>query len=246
MDPTSGRPNAQVLCFAHRGASGYVSGNTLEAFLLALRQGATALESDVHLSADGVPVLVHDSTVGLRRLPVASLSADRLSTEYKVPSLETLYRTCGTNFDFSLDIKPTDPPVRDACAEAVVAVLRKVGGAAEGHLWVCHSDTAFLVAFRDRTAFRGKLVLSTRTKMIEGNYVKCTKEAASLGVHVVNMPHYEWSREAVMQAKANGVLVFAWDTHTKERLRSALAMGVDGVYCNFPDIMLETVKNFHT
>ena len=49
--------------FAHRGASGYAPENTLEAFLLAIEQGADGIELDVQLSKDGVPVVIHDETV---------------------------------------------------------------------------------------------------------------------------------------------------------------------------------------
>lgn len=48
---------------AHRGASGEFPENTLLAFEHALRQGADALEFDVRLAADGIPVVIHDSTL---------------------------------------------------------------------------------------------------------------------------------------------------------------------------------------
>ena len=44
----------------HRGAAGSHPENTLASFAAALEQGAQVLESDIHVSADGVPVLVHD------------------------------------------------------------------------------------------------------------------------------------------------------------------------------------------
>ena len=49
--------------FAHRGASGYAPENTLEAFALAIRQGADGIELDVQLSSDGIPVVIHDETI---------------------------------------------------------------------------------------------------------------------------------------------------------------------------------------
>ncbi len=48
---------------AHRGASGSAPENTLAAFELAVGQGADALELDVRLTADGVPVVLHDATL---------------------------------------------------------------------------------------------------------------------------------------------------------------------------------------
>lgn len=52
-----------MLIFAHRGASGYAPENTIAAFDLARRMGATGIETDVRLSRDGVLVLVHDKRV---------------------------------------------------------------------------------------------------------------------------------------------------------------------------------------
>lgn len=49
--------------FAHRGASACAPENTLEAFRLARAAGAPYAELDVHLSADGHPVVIHDSSV---------------------------------------------------------------------------------------------------------------------------------------------------------------------------------------
>ena len=91
--------------------------NTLEAFTLALKLGATGLETDVWLTADGVAVLDHDGKVkaGLRSRPIGSL--DRRSLPAHVPTLEDLYAECGTGFELSLDIK-------DPAAATPVAALR--------------------------------------------------------------------------------------------------------------------------
>ncbi len=48
------------LVIAHRGASAYLPEHTLAAYALALGQGADGIETDVVLSADGVPVCLHD------------------------------------------------------------------------------------------------------------------------------------------------------------------------------------------
>ena len=47
----------EPIAFAHRGARAHAPENTLEAFALGLRLGATGLESDVWLTADGIAVL---------------------------------------------------------------------------------------------------------------------------------------------------------------------------------------------
>lgn len=49
--------------FAHRGASGYAPENTLEAFVIAMEQGADGIELDVQLTKDGEVVVIHDETI---------------------------------------------------------------------------------------------------------------------------------------------------------------------------------------
>ena len=51
------------LIIGHRGAAAHAPENTIPSFRLAERAGADAIELDVHLSADGVPVVVHDPTL---------------------------------------------------------------------------------------------------------------------------------------------------------------------------------------
>ena len=79
------------IAFAHRGASAHARPNTLEAFRLGLRLGATGLESDVWLTADGIPVLDHDGRVrhGVRRWPIATAVSVRQSGQRARSALTT-------------------------------------------------------------------------------------------------------------------------------------------------------------
>lgn len=46
--------------YAHRGASAVAPENTMPAFIEALNQGADAIECDIQITKDGVPVVIHD------------------------------------------------------------------------------------------------------------------------------------------------------------------------------------------
>ena len=85
------------ITFAHRGARAHAPENTLEAFDLALRLGASGLESDVWLTADGVAVLDHDGVVkkGLRKRPISEF--ERAALPDHIPTLLDLLQTCGTD-----------------------------------------------------------------------------------------------------------------------------------------------------
>lgn len=62
--PPSPPPSSSFVIIAHRGDSSAAPENTLQAFDLALAQGFHHFETDTQLSADGVPVVLHDEALG--------------------------------------------------------------------------------------------------------------------------------------------------------------------------------------
>ncbi|MFM7409290.1 MAG: glycerophosphodiester phosphodiesterase, partial [Actinomycetota bacterium] len=103
-----------VVGFAHRGAKAYAPENTLEAFALALRLGASGLESDVWLTADGVPVLDHDGVVKgrLRSKPISAVA--RVDLPPHIPTLDEMLAATPP-VPLSLDVK--DPEAFSAIIE---------------------------------------------------------------------------------------------------------------------------------
>ena len=91
----AGRP----LIIGHRGASAEAPENTLAAFDLALAQKADGFEFDVRLSADGVPVIIHDDTVdrttnGTGRvadMTLAELKSLTIDGKHTIPTLDELF-----------------------------------------------------------------------------------------------------------------------------------------------------------
>lgn len=74
-----GQPeHVSTTVIAHRGASAYAPENTLAAFQVGIEQSATLIESDVQMSKDGVPVLIHDTTL-TRTTNVEEVFPDRAS-----------------------------------------------------------------------------------------------------------------------------------------------------------------------
>src|ERR1041384_6009934 len=60
----------------HRGARGLKPENTLASFESAIDGGATSIETDLHLTVDGVPILVHDSILDRRIYRATSPTAE--------------------------------------------------------------------------------------------------------------------------------------------------------------------------
>ncbi len=224
------------ITFAHRGARAHAPENTLEAFNLGLRLGATGLESDVWLSADGVPVLDHDGVVGtaLRRRAISSV--DRADLPAHIPTLEQLYNGCGIGFDLSLDVK--DP----AAADAVMAVAREAGGLALERLWLCHDDHDLLRLWK-RTAEEVKVVDSTRLKRMRGGPEREASELSRSGIDAVNLHHSEWSGGLTTLFHRFGVLCFGWDAQHTRILDGLLDIGIDGVYSDHVDRMLDAADD---
>ncbi|MEZ5169656.1 MAG: glycerophosphodiester phosphodiesterase [Acidimicrobiia bacterium] len=221
------------ITFAHRGGRAHEAENTLPAFSRALSTGAAGLESDVWRAADGVPVLAHDGAIrrGLRRTRVATTPSDRLA-ELGVPTLAELYETCGTDFELSLDLKHPE------AAEPTLETSRRFG--AEQRLWLCSPDDAHLVALRGRNP-DVHLVHSQRSSRIGAPMERHAADLAAAGVEAMNMHHTEWTGGLVALFHRFGVLAFAWDAQEIRQIRAVVRMGVDGVFSDHVDRMLEVV-----
>src|SRR3954453_15232381 len=87
--------------FAHRGAKAHAPENTIEAFALARRLGATGLESDVWLTADGIAVLDHDGRVGRRPRRQAIDTVHRADLPEHIPTLAELFERVGPDYELS-------------------------------------------------------------------------------------------------------------------------------------------------
>jgi glycerophosphoryl diester phosphodiesterase len=213
------------IAFAHRGAKAHARENTIEAFVLALRLGATGLESDVWLTADGVPVLDHDGVVrtGLRRRKLSTFGRDDLPSH--IPTLADLIVACGSDFELSLDLQTRDvgPVVIDTIEQLAPELLPR--------LWLCHWDLDVLRSLRalDDTV---RLVNSTKLRrMSEGP----ERRAATLA-------DTEWSGGLTTLFHRFERLAFAWDLQFEHVLRNVIRMGIDGVFSDHVDVMTDALK----
>jgi glycerophosphoryl diester phosphodiesterase len=220
--------------FAHRGARAHAPENTLEAFTLALRLGATGLESDVWLTADGEAVLDHDGVVGgrVRRRRIAA--ARRADLPAHVPTLEDLYAMCGTSMQLSLDVK--DP----AAFDRVIAVARAAGGPARENLWLCHPRWEQVVEWRGRDD-TVRLVDSTRLDRIKEGAERRAATLAAKGVDAINLHHLDWTGGLTTLFHRFGVLAFGWDAQTPRVIAELIDAGIDGVYSDHVDRLVDAV-----
>lgn len=223
-----------VITFAHRGARTIEPENTLAAFRRALVDGASGLESDAWVSADGEVVLVHDPVVrrGLRRARVAKTSADDLRA-FGVPRLADLYGECGAAYDLSIDLK--DP----AAAGPMIDLARAHG--APDRLWICAGGRAQLRALR-AGAPDVRLVHSPgRGKVVGTALERLAADLAADGIDALNLHHTDWTGGIVSLLHRFSLRAFAWDVQETRHIREMLRIGIDGIYCDRVDRMLAAV-----
>lgn len=135
------------LVFAHRGGAGLAPENTLEAFARGLAHGADGVELDVHLSRDGVPVVIHDLTVDrttaargeVARFTAAELAALDAGARF-APEQNFPFRERGHGVPALAAVLERWPSTRvivemkygtSALARAVLAVVRRLGAEAQ-------------------------------------------------------------------------------------------------------------------
>lgn len=138
------------LAFAHRGGAGDWPENTLPAFAGAVELGYRYVETDVHVTADGVLLAFHDDhldrvtdRVGeIAAMPWREVRGARVDGREPIPLLEDLL---GTWPELRVNIDPK----HDECIDALVEVVRRTGSI----------DRVCIGSFSDRrlAALRGRL-----------------------------------------------------------------------------------------
>ncbi len=224
-----------TVLFAHRGARAHARENTMEAFRLALRLGATGLESDVWLTRDHIPVLNHDGKVpagklrsrSIRDVPASSLPS---YIPHLVEVLELLSRNPGLHL--SLDLKDDNafgPTVQDVHAH---------GSELPARVWLCHPDIEQLQAHR--AAFPDvRLVNSVRLGSIREGVERRCALLSTTGIDALNMRIDDWNGGLVTLTHRFSRYAFGWNLQHDHELRTGLRMGLDGVFSDHVDRMVD-------
>lgn len=222
--------------FAHRGARAHAPENTIEAFALALRLGATGLESDVWATADGVPVLDHDGEIRsgwFRRRPVGTLTRSELPEH--IPTLIDLFEECGTDYELSLDLKD------ERCGPLVIETIRAHSSELLARTWLCHHDLPALVELRPLDD-EVRLVHSTQLTRLTSGPERHAAELAEQRIDAVNMRGTSWNGGMVALFHRFEVFSFGWDVQQDYQLENAIRMGLDAVFCDNVDRMVDVAK----
>jgi glycerophosphoryl diester phosphodiesterase len=222
--------------FAHRGARAHAPENTLDAFALALRLGATGLETDLWLTADGIPVLDHDGVVRRRGRQRAIAAVPKSALPASIPTLSELLPLCGPDIHVSIDI--CDP----AAGPLAIRTVQAEHPALLPHLWLCRPDVPSLVALRPLDP-QVKLVNSTRLERMKEGPERRAALLRAERIDAVNLHYTDWNAGLVALFHRFERYCLAWDLQHEHLLRATLATGIDGVFSDWVDRMTDALTN---
>jgi glycerophosphoryl diester phosphodiesterase len=253
------------LVLGHRGAAGVAPENTLVSFARGLADGADIVESDVHITRDRVPVLMHDADVDRTTDgtgPVSGFSLDALQKldagarfsaasgftakawrpggeRAFVPSLEQAFDAL-PGVRFNLEIKADSR----ALVEAVVALVQ-ARGREEITLLTCGED-ALQAQLREVIGERGARpalgasladILEVVRSALEGG-------APATDSMALQIPRDFAGRRLVTKAlldhaHAHGIEIHVWTINEPSDMTELLDLGVDGLVTDLPGVMAD-------
>lgn len=222
------------LAFAHRGARAHAPENTVEAFALARKLGATGLETDVWVTRDGVAVLDHDGVVGRRPRRRPMREVPRAELPEHIPDAAVLVGLLGEDLNLSVDVK--DP----AAAAPLLGALGAADPTLLSRVWLCHDDHDLLVGWRE-LAPQVRLVDSTRLKRLGQGPERHAAQLRERGIDAVNLHHTDWSGGLVALYHRFGIRAWAWDAQHVRVLEGLFDMGIDALFSDHTDRMSDAL-----
>jgi glycerophosphoryl diester phosphodiesterase len=234
---------SRALVIAHRGASGDCPENTLQAFERAIEQSADMIETDLHLSRDGVIVIHHDAT--LERFGVEGEIRDRTAEELRalnaapdadvpahIPTFFDLLDGFGDRVAFNLELKVGVEAPYEGLEALVIDELER-RQLLPRMLLSCFED-GVLERLRERSS-RARLAVLVSHQ----NPGSILERARRVGAEAINPQCFLVDGELVRSAHAAGLAVYPYTANERPEMTRLLDLGVDGVITNYPERLRE-------
>ncbi len=230
-------PSAYPRIIAHRCGGALAAENTLAGLEAAARAGCRGVEFDVMLSADGVPVLMHDDTVDrttdgqgeVARLTIAELRGLRVGGE-PVPLLaEALERCARLGLWANVELKL--PVGGDAGA------LGRIVGRMLAERWrgpgvVSSFSPEALVAFKTQPSQHASALLF---ETLPGDWRKLAAELGVIGIH---LDAASATAAQIRAISAAGLRVACYTVNERPAAARLFGLGVAAVFTDRPDLWL--------
>ena len=217
----------------HRGAAAYAPENTLDSFREAKRRGATWVETDVKLTADGVPILMHDAslkrTTGVDRLVSRTKAAD---LPKEVPTFEAAiecFRELGLGCN--VEIKPCEGREEET-ARVAVETLRRCWPAALPAPLLSSFKDASLLAARDAGPDFDRAIL------IDALDDDWRRRAEAVGAVGVNTNGKKLTAPRAIEVLRADYLLSVYTIDDGDVAKALTGMGVHCVITDAPDLII--------
>ncbi|MEE8508745.1 MAG: glycerophosphodiester phosphodiesterase [Myxococcota bacterium] len=251
-------PTPTVL--GHRGAAGTAPENTLLSFERGLALGADIVESDVHLTRDGIPVLIHDDAVdrttdGSGRVADFDLAAlGQLDAGYRfslddgesfpfrgqklrIPTLDEAFATF-PRARFNLELKEDQPRLVERCLELLKAHSRE-----SITLLTAELDPVLdrVRSQCQRTGVAPALGASVRDivavirSALENRPPDTDSMALQIPTEFGGRPLV--TPQLVAHAHAHGIAIHVWTINETQEIAALVGQGVDGIVTDYPGRM---------
>ncbi|TDT60955.1 glycerophosphodiester phosphodiesterase [Fonticella tunisiensis] len=231
-----------VVNYAHRGASGYYPENTMMAFEKAVEMGCTGIETDVHMTRDGVLVLIHDEMVNrttngigfvkdYNYIDLSKLDAGSwFSGEFKgakIPTVEELL----------LFAKDKDIIINFEIKSGVIQYENIEQKLIETIYEHNMENRVILSSFNHYSLVKCKKIsgeIKTGILYSEGLY-KPEQYAKMVGADALHPHFYTLNRDIVKRIKKEGILINTYTVNDVSYMRYFIELGIDGIITNYPD-----------
>ena len=231
--------------FAHRGASAHASENTLAAFELAREQGADGIELDVKLSADGIPVVIHDLTVDrttdgkgtVADLSLAALKELDAGEGQQIPTLAEVFESVGQ--DLFINVELTNySTLKDDLVEKVVEVVKKYK----------LEESILFSSFVPKNLKRaGQLLPQTPRGLLTmnnfGGWILRTFLFRIGDYQALNPPMKNISKKKIESLHGIDRRVYAWTINDPDDMRQLANWGIDGIITDDPALAIKVLRN---
>ncbi|WKZ38869.1 MAG: glycerophosphodiester phosphodiesterase [Anaerolineales bacterium] len=248
------------LVIAHQGGDHLWPGNTMLAFQNAVDLGADVLEMDLHITSDGVLILMHDETVdrttdGTGEIEAMTLAElKQLDAGYDwtrddgathpfrgqgatVPTMEEVF-TAFPDMRMTIELKKTNASM----AKPFCELIRQYN--MENKVLIASFHDERLQEFRREcpgvatsSARQETTVFVLMTKVYLGSFF--TPHFFSLQVPQESSGITVMTPSFVRAAHARNLAVEPWTINDEETMRKFIDWGVDGIITDRPDLMLE-------
>ena len=214
---------------AHRGYMAKYPENTLSSFDAACRLSFSLVEMDVHLSKDGVPIVMHDATLKrtcgvegyVKDYTVAELKQFRVLETETIPTLEEALRCIKGRSTALIELKKADGVSYEGLEQRVLDQARVLGMSDQIVLSSFHGDLLERVReLSDRTAISVLLDGDLDKELI----VRVRARYVSVGPSFVNDANVKWCRDRDVQLITRGV-------NSEERMQ---------LFARYPTLMAST------